>query len=364
MPRHLIDAVMKRYVLEDINRICVLAWGLIGDLFMRVPVIEALRQLYPNAHITVVVDPRSKRVLRNHPDVNEVLVFSKEKRPISKYLTTLIKNVLYLRRQHYDLSVDLYSSGSSPTITQWINARWRLGFDHTAALRKANNIHAPHPSFLATSWHLSLGRVLVPLGVESVRRGSTFICAEEDLRYAERFLHGISRPLIAINLGAGGEKKCWPVDRFVALAKRMVNDGYKILVFTNPGQEYLTEEFESRYGKDNNFIRVPAVSIDRVAALMQHCEFVITADTSILHLAMGVKVPFLGIFLMTHPDCVLPEDVLNVACFKEGHIPKQKSESDSPSDLSVDYVYAQAQKLVSLIKMSGSPRQRFIKSLR
>ena len=348
---------MQSLELKGIERVCIFAWGLIGDLFIRIPVIEALKQRYPNARMTVVVDPRGEEVLARHPAVDEVLVFSRAKRPLHTYLIGLARKIFYMRRQHFDLTVDLYSSGSSPHITRWVNARWRLGFDHTPVLRKVNNILAPHPSFSATSWHLALGKVLKPLSIERVRRGTTFICSAQARHFAEGLLRYVTGPLVAINLGAGAKNKCWPVERFVALAQRLVARNYQILLFTNPGQEHLADEFESNYDNKESLIRVPVVYLDKEGALLQHCDFIVTGDTSLLHLAMGVKVPFLGIFLVTHPACVLPEDVLHVACYQEGSATDEGQDTMSPSDLPVDYVYSRALELIDRINSKSSVDQ-------
>jgi heptosyltransferase-2 len=349
---------MQPLKLTGIERICVFAWGLIGDLFIRIPVIEALKQHFPNARLSVVVDPRGEDVLARHPDVDEVVVFSRAKKPLLTYLLGLFRNIAYMRRKHYDLTVDLYGSGSSPHITRWVNARWRLGFDHTPILRKVNNILAPHPSFIATSWHLALGKLLKPLGIDRVRRGTTFICSTQARQYAEGLLQHVKGPLVGINLGAGAKNKCWPVARFVALAQRLAAQDFKILLFTNPGQEHLADKFESLYGEEASLIRVPVVYLDKEGALMQHCGFVVTGDTSLLHLAMGVKVPFLGIFLVTHPACVLPEDVHHVACYQERRASDKVRDTTGPSDLPVDYVYSQALKLVDRINAKSLSDRR------
>ncbi len=61
------DSSRPRPELGDIGTICVLGWGLKGDLFIRIPLIEALKERFPQARITVVVDPGNVIVLENHP---------------------------------------------------------------------------------------------------------------------------------------------------------------------------------------------------------------------------------------------------------------------------------------------------------
>lgn len=86
-----------------------MGWGLKGDLFIRIPLIEALKERFPQARITVVVDPGNVIVLANHPAVDHVFPFGRKKKPLYRYMFHAIRNALLLRRQRFDLSLDLYA---------------------------------------------------------------------------------------------------------------------------------------------------------------------------------------------------------------------------------------------------------------
>ncbi len=303
--------------LEDIKKICVIAWGLIGDVFFRVPIIEALAERFPDARITVIVDPAGKAVVENHPDCDEVVVISRNKSNPLSYLTGFIFHVLQLQKQHFDLLVNLYSGGSSPALTRLSGARIRLGFDHTPALRKANNLLVKTPDF-CRHWTKDLGKKLRPLGIgdDKIRRGTTFVIPDQAKLEAEKLLAGQTR-LVAFNLGAGVAEKRWPVERFVELAGKIHDKyGLKPVVFTNPGMEALSREFAEQYGKQQCDV-MPLLPLTTVAAIMRQCVAVVTGDTSLMHLAIGVKVPNLTLFTYTRPEIVEPEDCLHVACFVE-----------------------------------------------
>ena len=223
--------------LKSIQRICVLCWGLIGDVFVRVATIEALKARFPNAYLVAVVDPAGKRVLINHPAVDEVFVFDRTKKPLYKYIFRMLIHVLTLRRQHFDLCVNLYSGGASPRIVQLINARIRLGFDHTSALRKSNNLLVRHPD-LSKQWFRGFGSILQPLGIDpaKVRAGTSFFCSKEAEEFASEFLHASDKKYIVFNLGASKAAKRWPIEKFTRLAE-MIFDKYKLypIVLSNPG---------------------------------------------------------------------------------------------------------------------------------
>ncbi len=337
----------------DIKTICVLGWGLIGDVFVRIPIIEALKRRFPKAHITVVFDPSSREVLANHPDCAELVAYSRKKRPLLVFLRSTIAHIWYLRRRQFDLSIDLYSGGSSPLNILLINARIRLGFDRTWALRKANNVHVRFPS-MCGNWAKALGTVLTPLGVSSaeIRRGTSFYCTDNAIEYAARLVGDDSQEYAGFNLGTGAEEKRWPIDRFVELAVRMSRKYHLIpLVFTNPGMEHLASEFVRCYSKHGQVLQAPRESLDRVGALMKRCSYIVTGDTSLMHLAFGLKRPTMVLFIYTRPEVVAPEDCHHTACFIED--PSHVDPCGNPLgtvEIPIDHAQRKFDDLVQLVR--------------
>lgn len=333
--------------LAEVQRIVVLCLGLVGDTFIRVPLVEALRQRFPKAYITVVVEPASAQVLENHPDCDEVVVVSRNKKPLLRFLRTILKTMIQLRKRHYDVCIDLYSGGSSPLLTCLIAARIRIGFDHTKALRFFNNVLIPRQDF-CSNWTKSLAVMLEPLEIslDQVRRGSTFFPSHKSQARVGEYLDS-RKNYVVFNLGAGAGNKCWPVDRYTHLAKKISNEyGYVPLVFTNPGMEYLAQAFKSDYGEDA--LILPVLSLDQVGAIMERCRFVVSGDTSLMHMAFGLKIPTLVLFTYTRPELVEPEDCFYQWCFKEGRQDRDvRGNYMGVNDISVDYAFSQFQKLLA-----------------
>jgi ADP-heptose:LPS heptosyltransferase len=303
--------------LADIQTILILCWGLLGDVFVRVPVIEAVRKRFPEAKIVVVLDPASAPVLQNHPACDELVLFSRKKKPWLNYLVNTLGHLIALRKQRFDLCIYLYCGGSSAFYSRIINARYRLSFDHTPELLRANNLLAHYPSFGA-NWSKALGSMLRPLGIadQAIRKGTTFYCSDEAIRYAKSLLQTGNR-YIAFNLGAGADEKRWPVSRFVELAQVISEKyGYTPLVFTNPGMEYLAQEFAEQYQGDHALLVLPLIPFEQVGAVMRQCDYVVTGDTSIMHMAFGLKRPTLVMFTHSRPEIVAPEDSPYKSCFR------------------------------------------------
>lgn len=336
--------------LGDIKSICVFAWGLLGDVFIRLPVMEKLKQVYPQASLTVVVDPVGALAIKDHPDIDNVFIMPRKKKPLWQYLNNTLRSIWYLRKQKFDLSVNLYSGGSSPTTVKLINARVRLGFDHTDSLRKSNNLLVKHPHW-CQQWIKAFATVLTPLGIDpgSVRIGSSFYFPQVAEQFARQITQSFSAPHFTINLGAGDPGKCWSVANYVRLAER-IHDKYGLIpvVISNPGQEYLAEEFASTY--TGEMLRLPVTSIENVGAVMAAGKFVVTGDTSLMHIAFGLHKPTLVVFAYTRPEWHIVEDCPLVYCFKENPavIHEQCQLPVGDKDISVDEVFAKFERLCQM----------------
>jgi len=338
--------------LSRIKSICVLCWGLLGDVLIRVSLLEALKERFPLANLTVIVDPVGFPALKNHPAIDELIMLSRKKRPFIQYIYTMLNKVIYLRRKNFDLSINLYSGGASPRITRLINAKNRLGFNHTNALRKANNWQVEHPD-LCGNWTLAFGTVLQPLGIKKVRRGTSFFCTEQELKSASDWLTELPEKHFVINLAAGNEGKIWATDKFVLLAE-MIQRRYKYypIILSNPGQTHLVEKFRELAKNKLQYFVLPDSSFGFVAAIIKKSNFIITGDTSIMHLAFGLKCPTLGIFTQTRPEIVDPEDCIHIACFRAGRELDICGKRVGLQDLPVEYCLSQLEKLIDLLERS------------
>ena len=54
----------------------------IGDVVHTLPALNALRAQFPSAHIAWLVEPKALDVLKNHPAIDEIIVFVAKKRYI------------------------------------------------------------------------------------------------------------------------------------------------------------------------------------------------------------------------------------------------------------------------------------------
>src|SRR5271155_4410883 len=86
--------------LQNIRRLAVFKMRNIGDVLMITPVLRALRETFPDAQITVVVNSGTEAMLANNPHIDEVLVYQRKSSLLDE-----LRFVRELRKRCFDLTI-------------------------------------------------------------------------------------------------------------------------------------------------------------------------------------------------------------------------------------------------------------------
>src|SRR5215216_3500921 len=99
---------------------------LVGDVVFTTPIVRALRRRFPDAHITYLVEPAAAPVIAGSPCLDEVLVAPRRRgwlRPIDD-----LRLALKLRRNSYDLVINLHGGPRASWLSWATRARRRIGY--------------------------------------------------------------------------------------------------------------------------------------------------------------------------------------------------------------------------------------------
>ncbi len=84
----------------------------LGDLVLTTPLLKALREHAPDAHITMMIGPWSSEVVARHPDIDQLIAcpfpgFQRAaQKPLAPYIL-LLQMARQLKRANYDLAINL-----------------------------------------------------------------------------------------------------------------------------------------------------------------------------------------------------------------------------------------------------------------
>jgi len=105
------------------QKILIIQTAFIGDVILATPLIETLRLQFPNSKIDFLVKNGNQNLLINHPNLNRVLVFDK-----SKKIKSLLALLMEIRKEKYDLAINLQRFFSSGLLTAFSRAKEKRGF--------------------------------------------------------------------------------------------------------------------------------------------------------------------------------------------------------------------------------------------
>jgi heptosyltransferase-2 len=256
----------------------------IGDCILSLPVLDALRNEYPEAKISCLVSERPKEIFRNNPAVDKVIIFDKHARLIDK-----IKLFFSLSREKFDIVVDLRNS-------------------FFGAFLPAKKRSSPFRFIPANFKHMK-DKHLFWSGFSGYpfrdKKQQSLVIAPEDVNYIngilkERKLYG-SAKLIVVAPGARSQVKRWDKHNFTRLCSRLIKDGWDVALAGDKADEpicsYICQE-----NADKILDLCAKTSISQLAVLLKSARLLVTNDSAIMHLASYLNVPVAAIFGPTDED--------------------------------------------------------------
>ncbi len=114
---------MHNKIGQKIEKILVIQTAFIGDVVLATSLIEKIRTCFQHSSIDFLLRKGNESLFANHPYLNQILIWDKKK----KY-PNLFKQIRFIRKQSYDLVINLQRFFSSGLITACSKAKYRIGF--------------------------------------------------------------------------------------------------------------------------------------------------------------------------------------------------------------------------------------------
>ncbi len=309
----------------------------LGDLLAGVSVFRAIKEKYPQSHITLIVSPFNYPGMIKNKFLDRIFIFDKKKVYNPNYLSAFIR----LLKEGYDVTlvpVTVSISFTSNLIARFSKAGTRIGplsldgkrnesaffFDRRVVIDWRR-----HPDSNVSERSLDIIR---PFGITTNNYRSEITFDQEDTKAAKRFIETFRNKsndlLIGLHVGAGKPQNRWSLYKYSALIKRL-NENYK-------ADFYLTgssgDREEIKFVTEKVPFKLPVFinkKIPEVAALISMSDLFISNDTGIMHVAGTTKTPQISIFGPTNP--------LNWAPIGENKVYIRKS--DLIDDIAVEDVF-------------------------
>ena len=279
------------------RRVLVVDLGFLGDGVHLIPALWELRRHYQQAELHLVSTPSACAVIGLTGAVDRF--WPVELRPEMRSLVAQLRLIHSLRRQRFDVALNLFAADRSVILMGLIGARHRLA-------SRGGRWHAWN-RWLIPNW-LPQPKSGVPV-FEQYRQalataGFQLALPRFDLQLPEaaRAWADSQVPAGAVHMSlcSANPLKEWPVQHHAALARLLLREKPGLTVAVSASarpreQERLATLLQLLPGQVVR--RLPAeMSVAQLAAVLARCRLHIGPDSGVIHVAMALDVPTLSIF--------------------------------------------------------------------
>ncbi len=297
------DTVNRRPLLHriDARSIAVFRALQLGDMLCAVPALRALRCAAPEAHVILVGLPWASQFARRfHRYIDEFIAFPGHPLLPEQQVRHAALPGFYadLCSRKLSLAIQLHGSGDiGNEIVSGFGAQAMAGCTRGAPVYTDSTTLLPYPESGAEPERLL--EILALLGAGRMGDYLEFPLTPADEQ--ELADSGVAASLapggyICIHPGARHRDKCWPPQRFAAVADQLAAEFGLDIVLTGSANELaLTAQVASH-------MRAPAInaaapiSTGAMACLMRRARLLVCNDTGVSHIAAGLKLKSVVVF--------------------------------------------------------------------
>ena len=268
-------------------KILVIHTAFIGDIVLSIPLIQRLKDMYPESKIDYLTLPVNKTIISNNPNLNEILLYDKKGK--DKGLKGFLRMLKMLKQKKYDYAVIPHRFIKSIALAKLAGIPKIVGFDVASGSwlldKKVHYDMKKH----------EVERLLDLVDYDGEKIPIKIYPSEKDKAKAHEILKGYeNKKIIVIAPGSQRPEKIWPIENVKKVIEKLLENRNNLIIITGGAAEKkLDLSFE-----DKNVIDLRGkVSLLEFAAILGQVDVVVSNDSSPVHIGSGFERPFIiGIF--------------------------------------------------------------------
>ncbi len=287
--------------MRNIEKILAINFGGIGDEIFFLPTLISLKKEFPNAKITLALEPRSKSV----KDLTDVIdnLFLIDVKGKNKYFE-LLKLVFKARTGKFDMVISSGGNKMIAVLLAMTGIKKRYGYDTGKLSRKLLTAAVPlnKNQYACAMYH----DLITPVTTQKTLLPEINIVPQEKIKNTILIHPGVSRMSVQKGMIKTIDAKTW-----ANVVDLLITRGKRVLLAGGPDDEQcietirqiLTERghghmYEDYYGKTKN--------LRDLGELIAKSEVFICSDSAPLHIAVALKTRTFVIFGPTDDKKLIP----------------------------------------------------------
>jgi lipopolysaccharide heptosyltransferase I len=309
----------------------------LGDVVMALPALSALGRSFPHTQISWLIRPEFAPLIEGHPHLDEIILF--DRKSLAKAWRSpeafrgLVSLVAALRQRQFDAVLDLQGLFRSASLSWLSGCRQRFGpfwrelahfFYTTAIPPRLEWIHV-------VDYYLKLAEAM-----GATDRRVEFVLPEKPAATdnARKLLarHHLDPDRYAVIIpGSAQVSKCWPAERFSALADRVAaQHGLAVAATGSKSESAVIEKIRAsaKYPIAN---LASQTSLPELVEVLRGAKLVVSNDTGPGHIAAALGRPLVMLFSWSNPlrvgpygrpQCVVARDASSRGLANRSHKPR------------------------------------------
>ena len=286
-------------LVENVRKIAVLRAGGLGDFIFTLPALDALREAYPEAEITLLGGPLQTELLSGRPEpvARAITVppstgvngpdtgVEEDKEELERFFADM-------REERFDLALQMHGGGgySNPFVS-------RLGARVTAGAQAdgAPSLDRTVPYVYFQSEILRYLEIAGLVGARTAYLQPRIVVTDEDLTEARDVVPEAEGKLVALHPGAGDSRRRWPPEKFAAVGDALAEAGARVAVVGVEEDRALISGVVDAMALEA-FDLCGRLSLGGLTGLLGRCAVAVSNDSGPLHLAGAAGAATVGIY--------------------------------------------------------------------
>ncbi len=331
-------------------RIAIVKLSALGDIVHAMVALQFIKAALPECRIDWIVEERFAGVLKDNPDIDNVLTVNLKSLKTNKM--AVFKQLKMIRRyalNNYDLVIDAQGLIKSAITARFLGKRV-AGFDAGSIREKAASWFYDVKvacAYDANTIDRNATVLSEPLGIrisrEQILAKKPFLFFNHEDQSIYTYLRQ-DRLNIVLVIGSTWESRNYPADRFIKIAEALQQN---CLVIWGSEQEKNTADSMAAQSRYINV--VPKLDLNSLKALIARADLLIGNDTGPTHMAWALNRPSITIFGPTPVSRVYQTDINKVVKSASSVNPYKLNKQDySIREISEQEIIGKARTLLDL----------------
>jgi len=353
----------------------------IGDVLFTTPVVRSIREDNPKAYIAYLCNQRSKEVLVNNPNIDDIFIFEKDdlknqwKKSKIKCFFKIKGDIRRISKSKFDILIDFSLTHQFALIAALIGIKQRIGYNYKSRGRfltdkiDIDGFSGKHMIEFYTD-------ILKLLNIKCFDKNLELSVDASDLKWSEGYLKErlLKKSDLTIGIIPGGGAswggksyyKQWSIENYAELCNQITQKlNANIISLGGTDDVILGDKLKTLTG-DNVLDLCGQLNLRQFSAMLHKCDVVVANDGGPLHIAISQKIKTLSFFGPVDPDVYGPYPLSKIhkvlthavhcrPCYQNFRVPECLENHECLRAIDSKQVFEELQKLLSLKHKKPAP---------